>query len=262
MTLENSNKQLALWEATQEMLVTQMEPSTSSSIFDLPEHVKAEYQDTEMYRSLENAELDYAIRLAKTQCTRCTQDRAGEVICCKEKCSMFEAKIQAYEKGFSGYSACYNCPRYNVDCLGIESGVCCVEGSTIPLEVMKGVIDDDMFELLEGLDMSDVDKGLFRTIKRTLEYFDKKKYKRTDLIFCTYFLNHVAELLLTEYSSPQEDDIQISKLPIGYKVVWKDTVIYATDDTVMVDGKLPLEKVIDILDGIPGYSVPAQVERL
>lgn len=260
---EDKSKRLAIENCTSQQSVTSLESNTESSIYDLPEHVKAKYKDTRMYDCLENAELDYAVMLAKTECIRCTQDTPGETICCKENCRMFEAKVVAKEKGFASYSACYNCPRYNNSCLGIEHGDCRVEDNSIPLVALDGVIDDDMYQLLDELDMDKIGKGLFKTLKSTIEYFDNKSYSRTDLIFCTYLLNAVSELLLSHSSLPQVEMAQITSLPgSAYKAKFQDgTVVYATKDYILINGNLPKHMVLRALElQIEDYKIPSLIE--
>jgi len=252
---KESSKHLAIQNCTKEQSVTSLDPSTNASIFDLDEKVKSRYEGTDAYRSLKNAELDYALRLAKTECTRCTRNRPGEVICCEENCTMFKAKSLAYDEGFSNYSPCYNCPRYENECLGINSpSAVCKKEETIPLAAMEGVIDDDIYKLLEEAEFEQVPMSLFKTIKSTMEYFkNQSRYTRTDLIYASYVLNAVTNLLLT-YSQPQKVVGEITKTPVGYKIEYGDSTVYASDDIVMVKGDLERRKVLELLEQIEDKS--------
>lgn len=261
MNENESSKHLAIQNCTKEQSVTSLDPSTQSSIFDIAEKVKREYEGTDAYRSLKNAELDYALRLAKTECTRCTQNRAGEVICCEENCTMFEAKSLAYDEGFSSYSPCYNCPRYEVDCLGINDPLAvCKEEKSIPLVAMEGVIDEDIYKLLEEAEFDEVPMSLFKTIKSTMEYFkNESRYTRTNLIYARYVLNAVTNLLLT-YSQPQKVVGEITKTAVGYKIEYGESTVYASEDIVLVKGDLERRKVLELLEQIDDESYKVNYE--
>lgn len=262
---------------TDDLVVSSSYSSNTSSIFDLEEDVKLRYQDTDIYRSLENSEIEYATKMARSECTRCSQDMPGKIICCEEDCAMFKAKKLAYEREFTVWSPCYNCPLYNVECLGYEyrEEGCPVEvkDRKIALDALEGIFDDDQLALLAEVGINEVDEPLLDTLRNTKKYFSERK--RYSLMQCKYLLSDVAEHILSHYTllqvlvtylwyqkplSQQKKVVEISKVAIGYKIRYRNSVIYITEDYGLIKGGTTIREVKRVLkeNNIP---VPDLMEK-
>ena len=164
----------------QDITTTSLSITELEKDYNIPKAVK----EFDSYRSVKHAELMWTnkIRRSKEGCDNCNKDCSNG--CCNADCKIYDMKLETYEE-FEGkkptndrkpqWHPCYNCPKYNSSCPGIESAHLCFNKN----------ITHNIYELFEEEKIS---KETFQVLKEVgLTTISDKLYKRIDKCYTEPF---------------------------------------------------------------------------
>jgi len=141
---------------------------------------------TEIYESMKSSDYELSISISFEECPQCRKEY--DEPCCKE-CTLFNMKTEAFYGDFANLHPCYNCNRFQVSCLGIDSEVVNdIEINDDELEDIDSLYDKlsekyyIIVNTLKDIGINKINPRIEREIIKQIDYYEGKPYDIQDII--------------------------------------------------------------------------------